>query len=1393
LSLSQAQKIALISDTIVESAAVTFYVWVSTTAWLAWRRSSTSTSARDPTPLQRAQVAVLLSGGVAARVPSPILAAVLAYALAPEDELPLSFFRDAAGAVAFGDAQLAAFRAAVAAYMADSEAADKLAWQAHGLSGDEDDAPAAWVDAAALAALAPLAPSYASAAAARGLVITAGAPGEGAAALRALRAASAKALFKAGAPPADVYEYDPRAHTLTRLLAAPSGATPPEGWFVPEALASMVRVSDAADADAAAPKPAATLEATAAALSGAVPELRAPDALLYAALATLAAGGAAAAAAVPSALRAALRLPADADASASTGAAAAGAALLDATGGGFSGDAHSSAPASSSDVSAAPLPTCARPMVDVGSGLTKHDWTDLDDKELVARTRAGGSFKVMQAITPWSADAGTAAPLRREEAFEYFFLQRREHNSLWRRLAEECFPEEYAAASTDKARKKALSSRTPGAVLEELRKLKAPGAGTLAWLEALARGGPEDMLLLRRAALRVGPGSPEWVAASASWGAASARTRAAAAESQHACTNKAGAPAGAPPMRYKHQEELLSLVGEHLAASAVSGGGYNKPGVPPLRVVLSTPTGSGKTFTALMTSLQLLQPKHAGTILVYSVPTKQVLKRVGQECEAHAVVYWTAARDGSLYQVRRPYSIRTKREKDQKGSGSGTMKQQLQACFDRGEAANDRNNSAPGVPTVIVADVYATAALCATAAAEEVSSPFHASRMVLYLDEPNMGIHMSSDALDVVRRIMAAAPHTAVLASATLAPWPELPAWWRGDASIPAKRVTLSQPPYDLPSSRLSLLDPAAGEMRAIAVTDLFPSHAAFAAAVSGNDRLRVLLLRHLTPSQANALLAAADEEDTEASAAAGDGAGGDDAALTMAAWAALQPDVRTARETLEAALLRIGPVRFDALRRAWRDPPAKAAPALGLRVALSSTGVTMIATLEPRRVALQLSGWRGGAGEDNAEWDERVHNIKNRRRESSRVAAAAAKERERDAKRDKGGDEAGGSGPPPGGAADGAAGMELRPGLVITHEEAAAVDDDTLVMLSRGVAFACADGSEGALVKRLYQQALLHVPEDATRLRLPPIHALVVDYSSVYGTDCPAVDTLVLCDDLGAALTWEDHLQFLGRLRRDGRAVFLSARTLRAAAAATTGADEALENALESLPRAAARLTTRVLRDAAAAAGVLADGASAGAEAAAAAAAGGPAPAAALAAALAALRKSREPHAPSAGDLARHTLAALLSFGYAAPADVPAEDKPLFATPPPAGQAPATANAAAARKLVSAWGGALKPLLRTKNEQAAFLRSWEGACAEAGEAGARRLITAPIIVKALYDDDILGEEAVLAWAASAKTRAAATDKDAKEAAAAAALLVKLGPIVTWLQEADSDSEEESD
>jgi hypothetical protein len=73
--------------------------------------------------------------------------------------------------------------------------------------------------------------------------------------------------------------------------------------------------------------------------------------------------------------------------------------------------------------------------------------------------------------------------------------------------------------------------------------------------------------------------------------------------------------------------------------------------------------------------------------------------------------------------------------------------------------------------------------------------------------------------------------------------------------------------------------------------------------------------------------------------------------------------------------------------------------------------------------------------------------------------------------------------------------------------------------------------------VARLYTQTLLHAPERAFAAKLPPIHTVCVDYSSVYGTDSVAVDTIVMTDELGSRLSWEDHQQFLGRLRRDGTA----------------------------------------------------------------------------------------------------------------------------------------------------------------------------------------------------------------------------------------------------------------
>jgi hypothetical protein len=77
------------------------------------------------------------------------------------------------------------------------------------------------------------------------------------------------------------------------------------------------------------------------------------------------------------------------------------------------------------------------------------------------------------------------------------------------------------------------------------------------------------------------------------------------------------------------------------------------------------------------------------------------------------------------------------------------------------------------------------------------------------------------------------------------------------------------------------------------------------------------------------------------------------------------------------------------------------------------------------------------------------------------------------------------------------------------------------------------------------------------------------VDYSSIYGTDCPAVDTIIMDESLGPHLSWEDHQQFLGRLRRDGTAVFLSKHTMRMALLGRelAGPEEVGVPSLSSLP----------------------------------------------------------------------------------------------------------------------------------------------------------------------------------------------------------------------------------
>lgn len=56
-----------------------------------------------------------------------------------------------------------------------------------------------------------------------------------------------------------------------------------------------------------------------------------------------------------------------------------------------------------------------------------------------------------------------------------------------------------------------------------------------------------------------------------------------------------------------------------------------------------------------------------------------------------------------------------------------------------------------GVPEVVIADIRATAGLLAAAHACQADRFYHWRRLVLYLDEPNMGLHLDPQVRMYVR------------------------------------------------------------------------------------------------------------------------------------------------------------------------------------------------------------------------------------------------------------------------------------------------------------------------------------------------------------------------------------------------------------------------------------------------------------------------------------------------------------------------------------------------------------------------------------------------------------------------------------------------------------------
>jgi hypothetical protein len=108
---------------------------------------------------------------------------------------------------------------------------------------------------------------------------------------------------------------------------------------------------------------------------------------------------------------------------------------------------------------------------------------------------------------------------------------------------------------------------------------------------------------------------------------------------------------------------------------------------------------------------------------------------------------------------------------------------------------------------------------------------------------------------------------------------------------------------------------------------------------------------------------------------------------------------------------------------------------------------------------------------------------------------------------------------------------------LELYADELDGITEESLVFLSKGIAISAPDADPG--IKLQFQRAIYSKPEDMHTL--PEINILVVDYASIYGLDCPGVDKIILCDDLGNLLNTDDIIQFIGRLRRAGNATFMS------------------------------------------------------------------------------------------------------------------------------------------------------------------------------------------------------------------------------------------------------------
>lgn len=586
-----------------------------------------------------------------------------------------------------------------------------------------------------------------------------------------------------------------------------------------------------------------------------------------------------------------------------------------------------------------------------------------------------------------------------------------------------------------------------------------------------------------------------------------------------------------PP--YPHQQELITKVSEHLGKPS---------GTPQLNISYQTPTGSGKTSSLLLLQ-DHLRKHYPDVVLVMGAPAT-LLSRAIPEMEAqHESNYWTMFQtDNGEFRVVRPKSsmINVRREKkkwqgiikedDESFTGKKTTarpnenkERHTTITQQMWQANQQRSRAHDPVPNVILADIFAIRKMLqelvqpvqlvmpnenSKAEPDRPTMPgwLRRDNMVLFLDEPNMGI-INPEIQACIQNILELKPSISILASATLGDWGTIPEWWQGS---PGQLHIISSSPFEQPCLEMLNANLDVGRIHKMTPNDL----------VKSDDELQEKFTQFNNRQQATTARYYSKAQICELTGA--------DKHLVL-------------QELREHHLI---PFLKGSYPQVATNKHKKIQPDISgetctsrLRNCLSKSGMTLVAALNPFKTAMDLCGFKSEEDYFKAKHDMQslARNTISAEQKRQKAAERAAKSKHRD--EDAYSDE------------DEDCITRVKVGRVeltapeiddILHDN----DIDTLIFLAHGIVVSAQGANRTA--RKLFQRAVLSLPEALleTATKRPPIHCLITDYSGIFGIDCAGIKRVIILNDLAELITPDDILQATGRVRREGQILVLNPST---------------------------------------------------------------------------------------------------------------------------------------------------------------------------------------------------------------------------------------------------------